>query len=170
MHPPFEPIQSLSLDRLTFKTAFLVAIVSAGRLGELRALGYRPPFCSIGQGGVVLTAHSAFLPKVPSVAIIEQALDFAPYGLDEEGQETLLAALRVCRALRVYLDVTKDLRSTSQLFVTYKQGASAKPASKLTIAHWLKEAIELVYTAKDLPLPMSVEAHSTRAASVYELS
>ena len=165
MHPPFEPIHSISLDMLTFKTVFLVAVCSARRLGELRALDCRPPFCSIGQGGVVLSSHSSFLPKVPSVANIESSLEFAPYGLDEQGQETPLSALCVCRALKIYLDVTKDIRQTNQLFVTYKKGASGKPASKLTIARWLKKAIELGYQQKDLPLPMGVKAHSTRAMS-----
>ena len=31
---------------------------------------------------------------------------------------------------------------------------------------WLKKAVELAYQARDLPLPMGVKAHSTRATSV----
>ena len=165
MVSPFEPIQSLEMDMLTLKTVFLVAVCSARRLGELKALDCRPPFCSIGDGGVVLRTHSSFLPKVPSVENIERTLEFALYGLDDNGNETELAALCICRALKAYLAATKDIRTCSQLFVTYKRGAAGRPASKVTIARWLKKAIELAYEYKGLQLPMGVKAHSTRAIS-----
>ena len=92
---------------------FLVAIYSVRHLGELPALDCKPLFCSIAQGEVVLSSHSVFLPKGLSVANLDKTLEFAPYGLDDQGQDTPLATLCVWVVLRVYLNVTRDLRSTT---------------------------------------------------------
>jgi hypothetical protein len=51
MKKPFEPLNQLSIEKLTLKTVFLVAICSARHIGELQALDCRPPYCSVGLGG-----------------------------------------------------------------------------------------------------------------------
>ena len=69
------------------------------------------------------------------------------------------------RALRYYLDLTKDLRgSRSLLFISFKKGHTSdiKPA---TLSSWLKQTILLCYKQADqqaLDL-VQVEAHDIRA-------
>ena len=69
------------------------------------------------------------------------------------------------RALRYYLDRTKDLRgSRSLLFISFKKGHTPviRPA---TLSSWLKQTILLCYKQADqqaLDL-VQVEAHDTRA-------
>jgi hypothetical protein len=141
MAHPFEPIEELSLGPLTKKTLFLVAICSARRIGELKALDCRPPYCSVGRGGIVLKTNSHFRPKVPSIANIEKSIDFTPYGIDEDGADMPERTLCVCRAMQRYLQVTRDIRRTDQLFVTFKEGDQGRAASKITMAGWLKNTI-----------------------------
>ena len=50
-NPPFEPIDQISLKHLTWKTAFLLAICSANRVHELKALDARPAFCEFTPRG-----------------------------------------------------------------------------------------------------------------------
>jgi hypothetical protein len=165
MEDPFEPLQDLSLQHLTWKTVFLVAVCSARRIGELQALDCRPPYCSIGMAGVMLRTHSGFLPKVPSLANIEKKIEFAHYGFDEEGTELPERSLCVCRALQQYLQVTEGFRKSTQLFVTYGGKNKGQKASKATLARWVKEAIQKGYEALDETPPGGIKAHSTRHAS-----
>ena len=165
MEHPFEPIQELSLAQLTLKTIFLVAVCSARRVGELQALDCRPPYCSLGAGGVVLKTHSSFRPKIPSIANIEKAIEFTPYGIDEDGKELSERTLCVARALEFYIAATRDIRQTNQLFVTYKAGDQGRAASKITMAGWLKKAIQDCYELQNLPIPQGIKAHSTRHTS-----
>jgi integrase len=165
MAHPFEPLQELPLGILTKKTLFLVAICSARRIGELRALDCRPSYCNVGAGGVVLRTNSSFLPKVPTQINIEKAIEFTPYGIDEDGSVTPENTLCVCRALQEYLKATKDIRKTSQLFVTFKKGDQGRAASKITMAGWLKYSIKEAYEAVGKPAPAGVKAHQTRHQS-----
>ena len=165
MEHPFEPIQGLSLAQLMYKTLFLVAICSARRMRELHALDCRPPYCSIGLGGVVLKTNSSFRPKVPTIANIEKSIEFAPYGVGEDGSDLPERNLCVCRALQSYLDRTRDIRRTNQLFVTFKAGDQGRAAAKITMAGWLKNTIQTAYEIKELPIPQGVKAHSARHMS-----
>jgi hypothetical protein len=165
MGDPFEPLDQLSLEYLTWKTVFLVAVCSARRIGELQALDCRPPYCSIGLAGVMLRTHSAFLPKVPSLANIEKKIEFAHYGLNEDGSELPERCLCVCRALQQYLQATAGFRKTTQLFVTYGNKNKGQKASKATLARWVKEAIQKGYEAVGKNPPGGIKAHSTRHAS-----
>lgn len=165
MAHPYEPIQELSLAQLTYKTLFLVAVCSARRIGELQALDCRAPYCSIGLGGVVLKTHESFVPKVPSIANMEKSIEFAPYGLDEDGSDLPEHTLCVCRAIQFYIQATRDIRKTNQFFVTFKPGDQGRAASKITMAGWLKKAIQDAYQVQGLTAPEGVKAHSARHAS-----
>ncbi|XP_041437897.1 uncharacterized protein LOC121399947 [Xenopus laevis] len=63
---PFEPLDSISQKLLALKTAFLVAITSARRVGELQALAANPPYTLFFPEKVVLRTLPFFRPKVPS--------------------------------------------------------------------------------------------------------
>jgi integrase len=165
MTDAFNPLEELSLAQLTLKTVFLVAICSARRIGELQALDCRPAYCAVGLGGVMLRTRADFLPKVPSLANIEKKIEFAPYGLAEDGSDLPERSLCVCRALECYLEATKDIRQSTQLFVLYGSNKKGQKASKATLARWVKDAIQAAYNALDQDPPQGVKAHSTRHAS-----
>ena len=162
---PFEPLQTIPLNLLTFKTIFLLGICSAKRIGELQSLDCRPPFCSVGEGGIVLRPNAQFIPKVPALTNIEQTLEFSPFGRDSRNPEGTDRAICVCRAVKIYLQRTKNLRQTHQLFVTYKHGDQGRPVKTQTIATWLKKAISMGHDLQDKPLEGSVKAHSVRKQS-----
>jgi integrase len=113
----------------------------------------------------MLRTHSGFLPKVPSLANIEKKIEFAPYGIAEDGTELPERSLCVCRVLGQYLQVTKDFRKSSQLFVTFGPKNKGQKASKATLARWVKDAIQLAYEAVGETPPEGIKAHSTRHAS-----
>ena len=58
-------------------------------------------------------------------------------------------SLYLVRALRYYLDKTKDLRQSKELvFVSFKQGFS-KDISPATISSWIKKTMILCYELSD---------------------
>uniref|UniRef100_A0A803K2V7 Core-binding (CB) domain-containing protein n=1 Tax=Xenopus tropicalis TaxID=8364 RepID=A0A803K2V7_XENTR len=66
LEPPFEPLESVELQFLTWKTVFLVAIASIRRVSELGALSCSPPFLIFQEDRAVLRTIPSFLPKVTS--------------------------------------------------------------------------------------------------------
>ena len=52
-NPPFEPIDQITLKYLTLKTVFLLAVCSANRVHELKALDAQPVFVSLLLGGLI---------------------------------------------------------------------------------------------------------------------
>ena len=164
---PFEPMETIDLKFITLKTAFLLAVVSARRLGELQAFDVRPQFSSISQSGVVLKPNAHFIPKVPTLQNIEAVLEIAPFGVQNRNHPQGTAkALCLCRALSLYVDRTKDIRKSDQLFVSFKPGCEGRKVSKSTLASWIKKVIHQAYSLQDLELPVGVKAHGTRAQSV----
>ena len=164
---PFEPMETIDIKFVTLKTAFLLAIVSARRLGELQAFDVRPQFSSISQESVVLKPNAHFIPKVPTTQSMENVLELAPFGVSNRGHPQGTAkALCLCRALSIYVDRTKDNRKSDQLFVSFKPGCEGKKVSKNTLASWIKKVVHQAYSLQDLEPPVGVKAHGTRAQSV----
>ena len=77
--PPYEPLLEASLKHLTLKTVFLIAISSAGRHSELRALMFHPKYIQFKPKGVVIIilAHT-FMRKIRDL-ISQQSLWQARY-------------------------------------------------------------------------------------------
>ena len=165
-NPPFEPIGQISLKYLTLKTTSLLAICSANRVHELKALDVRPAFCEFTPRGVTLRTNPSFRPKVLKPANMQRTLHFAPLSGPEADPDNSWESVCLIRTLCRYMEVTKPIRTgTSQLLVTFKEGAQGREASKVTIAQWLKHCVQEAYTLQKLPMPL-VKAHSTRKQSV----
>lgn len=62
--PPFKPLASCSLLLLSWKVSFLIAITSAQRVSEIRALMSEPPYTMFYKDKVQVRPHTAFLLKV----------------------------------------------------------------------------------------------------------
>lgn len=63
---PFEPIENISIKFLTLKAAFLVAITTVRRIGEISALVTNHPYTQILDDRIILKPDPAFLLKVVS--------------------------------------------------------------------------------------------------------
>ncbi len=81
------------------------------------------------------------------------------------GGDPALALLCPVRALRIYVDRTRSVRSSEQLFVCHGGQQKGKAVSKQRLAHWIVEAVALAYQSQGEPCPLGVRAHSTRSVA-----
>ncbi|KAG6937283.1 hypothetical protein G0U57_010273 [Chelydra serpentina] len=162
--PPFEPLASCSLLYLSWKVAFLVAITSARRVSELKALLCDPPYTIFHKDKVQLRPHPSFLPKVVSPFHMSQDI-FLPVFFPKphaNSKEQRLHSLDVRRALAFYIERTRPFRKTSQLFVAIAERSKGAPVSSQRISSWITACIRACYDLARAPMP-AVTAHSTRA-------
>ena len=165
---PFEPMKDTDLKHLTLKTAFLLALASGKRRSEIHAW-VANKVSNLGQWEkVALFPSSDFIAKnqlaregSKSVSLV--TIPALTTIVDRQFKED--RTLCPVRALRYYLDRTKDLRgSRSLLFISFKKGHTSdiRPA---TLSSWLKQTILLCYKQADqqaLDL-VQVKAHGIRA-------
>ena len=135
--PPFEPLGKADLKILTFKTVFLLALALGKRRSEIHAR----TFDSFSRKGdwseVTFSPSTAFIAKNQLAS--EGPLAIQPVvipTLKPTLDPSLVQDKSLCpvRALRYYLDKTKDLRKGKKpLFVAIKEGYS-KDIAKATIS------------------------------------
>ena len=123
---PFEPLKDASLKQLTFKTVFLLALASGKRRSEIRAWLHKNIRHHTDWLKVSLYPSPSFLAKnhlaregPGSVApvVIPTLAPILDWTLKED------RSLCLVRALRYYLDRTKDLRKDKELvLVSFKKG------------------------------------------------
>ena len=171
---PFEPLELAEAKNLTLKVAFLLAITSLRRVGDLQALAVTPNCLEFAPGNVkaILRPTPGYVPKVPSNAVrsvVLQAFHPPPHVTADEGRLHLLCPVR---ALRIYLERSAQWRKSDQLLVCFGPPRKGLPAAKQTISNWIVQAIATAYQVRNLPSPIAVRAHSTRgmASSVALLS
>ncbi|XP_041425389.1 uncharacterized protein LOC121395599 [Xenopus laevis] len=164
LDPPFEPLGTVSEQWLTWKVVFLVAISSTRRVSELGALSCDPAFLVFHKDKAVLRTLPSFLPKVVSSFHINQEIVLPSLCPDPKNdKERRLHGLDVVRALRWYIQRSKDFRLSQNLFVLPSGARRGLAASKASIARWLRETIRQAYLAKGKSPPEGVRAHSTRS-------
>ena len=155
----FEPLSQVSLRQLTKKVLFLLSLATARRVGELQAVHRVVSFS--GED-----AHLSYVPEfrakteseanpLPRSFVVKSLKDFVG-NLEEE--------LLLCpvRALRIYLNRTKDLKPHPRtLFVSPKR--TFRSLSKNAISFFLREVISQAYDSGSIPGPSSrPRAHSIR--------
>ncbi|KAK0146804.1 hypothetical protein N1851_013823 [Merluccius polli] len=163
--PPFEPLTQVGLKWLSMKVAFLLAITSAKRVGELQALSVAETYLRWNPdgSGVVLWPNVAFLPKVLSRTHLNQPIRLARFDSpSEEGRSELLCPVR---ALRAYIAATAGIRQSEQLFVCHGGPNRGCALSKQRLSHWVVDAITHAYGASGRPPPSGVRCHSTRSVA-----
>ena len=165
---PFEPMKDSDLKHLTLKTAFLLALASGKRRSEIHAW-VANKVANLGQWEkVALFPSSDFIAKNQlaregSQSVSPVTIPALTTIVDRQFKED--RTLYPVRALRFYLDRTKDLRgSRSLIFISFKKGHTSdiRPA---TLSSWLKQTILLCYKQADqqaLDL-VQVKAHDIRA-------
>ena len=113
---PFEPIDQISLKHLTLKTVFLLAVCSANRVHELKALDARPAFCEFTPRGVTLRTNPTFRPKSVRENNMQRVLHFSLLSGQDADPDGAWESVCVVRTLCRYMEVTKPIRSgTNQL-------------------------------------------------------
>ena len=165
---PFEPMKDADLKHLTLKTAFLLALASGKRRSKIHAW-VASKVSNLGQWEkVALFPSSDFIAKNQlaregSQSVSPVTIPALTTIVDRQFKED--RTLCPVRALRYYLDRTKDLRgSHSLLFISFKKGHTSdiRPA---TLSSWLKQTILFCYKQADqqaLDL-VQVKAHDIRA-------
>ena len=165
--PPFEPLERADLKWLSVKTAFLLAITSAKRVGELHALSVARGCVRWTSDGsdVTMWPNPIFLPKRLSAFHVNQPVKLSAYTPQTAGGLQPDASL-LCpvRALRRYIDVTSEFRRSDALFLCYGGDRKGCALSKQRLSHWIVDAVLQAYKLRGLPAP-PVRCHSTRGVS-----
>ena len=156
------------LKHLTLKTAFLLALASGKRRSEIHAW-VANKVSNLGQWEkVALFLSSDFIAKHQlaregSQSVSPVTIPALTTIVDRQFKED--KTLCPVRALRYYLDRTKNLRgSRSLLFISFKKGHTSN-IRPTTLSSWLKQTILLCYKQADqLALDLiQVKAHDIRA-------
>ena len=135
------------MSAISGKTAFLLALASAKRRGELRAFSHRiqhtEHWTSITLQQLPELVAKTEVPGRPETRLqpvtIQSLASFAGPDLDQD------RTLCPVRAIKIYLSRTKGIRADrKELFVPYKEGAmqSIAPA---TISSWIQKTIKMAY-------------------------
>ena len=123
--PPFEPLRKASLKHLTFKTVFLLALGSGKRRSEIHAWIHRNIRHQEDWANVSLSPSPSFisknqLAKEGPTCVAPVVIPALAPTLDRSLKED--RSLCPVRALRYYLDKTKDLRTGKELvFVSFRK-------------------------------------------------
>ena len=149
---PFGPMKDTDLKHLTLKTAFLLALASGKRRSEIHAW-VANKVSNLGQWEKVsLFPSSDFIAKNQlaregSQSVSPVTIPALTTIVDRQFKED--RTLCPVRALRYYLDRTKDLRgSRSILFISCKKGHTSDIRTA-TLSSWLKQTILLCYKQAD---------------------
>ena len=165
---PFEPIRQASLQFLSWKTAFLLALASASRVSELHALDQSTMTHTTNWTAVSLSTVPGFVAK-------NQKTVSGPLGRRCFSVPALAATLSdgmekdllLCpvRSLREYLRRTKEFRRGRHRLFLPCLPTSDKDITKNTISSWLKKTIKAAYhkSANVPPVYGKVSAHEIRA-------
>ena len=154
---PYEPLRTCEERFLAQKTLFLLALVSAKRIGELHAVSYRVSHTrdwgEISFGFVAKTQDpSSLAPRFEGFSV--PALPNA----QKNRKGRLLCPVR---AVKVYLDRTASHRPRCErLFVT---AGRSKEIAKTTVSFWLRKTISRAYELSGTALPVPTpRARETR--------
>ena len=151
---PFEPIDKVPLGWLTKKTAFLVAICTAGRGDDLSKLGCAPPYIRIEKNPAGIRFVTRDLRKQDRQGHTFQDIFIPKFKEDRK--------LDPVRAILMYLKRSEARRgSLASLFITFGNGPAKSPAAR-TIANWIVDTLERTLEPGQ---DRKVSAHSTRATS-----
>ena len=159
----FEPISEIALVDLTKKTLFLIFLALAKRISEIQALSSSVGFSS--QGAILslalkFRAKNDFKCKsLPRNFVVRELGSLV--GQEEE------ATICPVRALRTYVDRTKDLRgdNSKRLFVAPRN--PRRPASKNAISYLLRMLIREAHASlkPELVPILKVKPHELRAVA-----
>ncbi|CAM4733894.1 unnamed protein product [Leuciscus chuanchicus] len=159
---PFEPIQSVDIKHLSFKTVFLLALASVKRIGDLQALSVSATCMEFGPNDskVILKPRHGYVPKSLNTLFRSHVISLSALPVSNEEKDASL--LCPVRALRAYVSRSSVFTQTEQLFVSFYGRSKGLAVSKQSLSRWIFDAIALAYASMGLQCPLGVRAHSTR--------
>ncbi|KAL8610742.1 hypothetical protein ACOMHN_016725 [Nucella lapillus] len=173
---PYEPLVSIQMELLSFKTVFLIALASGRRRSEIHALsglsqdvGFHP------DGSVSLQFLPEFLAKNQTPGSPSHAIIIRPLSTIVDKREPDITLCPV-RAVKYYWDRTRSLRTTQQRFFISLRAGRSKDISAATISRWISQTIRSAYTQAHLdvssvqPRAHEVRSIATSAAFQYSFS
>ncbi|XP_044297507.1 calcium uptake protein 2, mitochondrial isoform X2 [Varanus komodoensis] len=164
--PPFEPLATIDLRLVSWKTAFLVAVTSAQRSSKLCALRVDPPFLNFHKEKVVLQMNPSFLPKVSMSFHMDQEIILPAFFPSPSNPiERSLHTLNVRHSLAFYRSRTESIRHSNRLFVKYSEQNQGFPVTPQRLSKWIVHTINLSYQLAKIDLPTVPRGHSTRAVA-----
>ena len=116
---------------------------------------------------ISLRPNSSFLPKVVSDRHVNIPFILSAYDLPAVAGESEPPSGMLCpvRALAAYVERTRSVRTTDQLFVCYGERVLGAGLSKQKLSHWIMDTITTAYSLAGMPVLGSVVAHSTRGVA-----
>ena len=160
---PFEPLDSTSMQYLTWKTAFLLSFATAARVSELHALDVTAVRFDNGDiGAVHLGLLMDFVAKNQKFGQAERTFTIRSLneilGPDDVEDRSLCPV----RALRCYLERTEPIRKgRARLFISCNPNRTAE-ITRNALASWLRSTIQLAYRQAGLSAQGS-KPHEIRA-------
>ena len=152
--PPFEPFLDVGLKWVSLKTAFLIALATAGRKSDISKLGCFEPHIRYEKNPVGIRFVPRTLRKQDRVGHAFKDVFVSSFPEDR--------LLDPVRAIKLYLKRVQARRGNlKSLLVTYGAGEVKSPTQQ-TIGHWVVDAIKEAYEGST---PGHVKAHSTRSVS-----
>jgi hypothetical protein len=142
----FEPLSSVDMKFLAYKTAFLLALATASRVSEIHAIDVDSIRFGENYKDVSFCPELGFLAKTQNPEDTQRALAMMNIkSLCETLDDRMSDDMKLCpiRALRYYLRRTKEQRSTKKLFLSTLapfQGITAQTLSK-----WIKDTVHICY-------------------------
>ncbi len=164
----FEPLRQVDMEHLTYKTLFLVAVASARRISELHALSVHLPFLIENPLSFILAVNPAFLPKTNTQEALDSDIELWAFVPNPTSKyERLLQRMCPVKALKIYLDHTREVRGQNRaLFVHFVPAKAPRPISKATLGRFLTAAIKEAYFILDREGEIvSANPHSVRGVA-----
>ena len=167
---PFEPLGSVSLKFLSWKTAFLLALASGRRCSEIHAIRRSKIFHSEGWKSVTFRIDH-FLCKNQSYDLSGDFFNsFTIPSLAQTIDSSCKEDRTLCpvRALRYYLDRTKREgrnKSLEALFVPLIE--TGRELSKASLSNWIKNCISFVLSNCSTE---NAQVHKIRASDVRAMA
>ena len=155
----FEPMSQASLEAITLKTTFLLALATGKRVSELHALSRQQDYIvKRTDGALILHCNPLFLAKTQLPDMRPKPIVLLPLKPGEVGDLSLCPV----RAVNCYLQETNSVSHSDRLLLRW--AGKKTQIFPQTLSSWIRRVIREAYAFADVPLPPVRRAsHEVRA-------
>ena len=150
MKEPFEPLATIELKLLTYKTVFLTLLASGARRGEIHALDFQSVTFPPNWESVTVCPIPGFVSKTQRRESGASAFTRITIpALSKFTGTDLPEGKLLCpvRCLKIYLARTKEFRhGQRRLFISFQKNKTSDITVN-TISIWIKTLLKIVYVA-----------------------